>query len=107
MNIFENLVESYFLLLYGPEFLIKKDRKKLKNYKFTLYKESSNGIKPQNYNQGFKNINGTLERKYKFNKNIVESKSTENVRNFVYENFKLNNNYIKDGNIIILIPFIK
>ena len=101
MKAFENLLESYFRLPYRPEFLVKKAREQLKNYKFTLVKESSNEIIPWNYNQIFKSIFSTKERKYKFRKNVVEPISIENFQNFVYENCKLDYNNIKKKEILL------
>ena len=101
MKAFEKLLESYFQLPYRPEFLVKKVREELKDYKFTLAVESSNKILQKNYHHIFKNIFGTKGREYKFNRKVVEPKSIENFRNFVYENCKLNYDDIKKKEILL------
>ena len=101
MYSFESLLKSYFELPYRPEFLVKKVREELKNYIFKLAKESSNEINQSNYNQVFKKIFGARESSYTFNKNVSDSNSIENFKNFVFENCKLTYENMKIKEILL------
>ena len=106
MDKFENTLKDFFNLPYRPEFLYKKIRGELKNFNFTIIKESKYQIINRTYQALFVNIFKEQKEKYTFNHNVTEALSIDNFKNLVYETCTFNINEISKKYMKNILAFL-